>query len=83
MAKRFARGLANIRDPVLVGATEVFEVTGGGGTDAEVTVGLEADGATGLGADGASGADTAADASSTKSLKAATSDSFSTIIHTS
>jgi len=73
-----AKGLASIRDPIgigtdvgagALGATGV----GGGGTGAEVD---------GLG-DGAAGAGAPAGVLSTKSLKAATSDSFSTIIHTS
>lgn len=81
MAKRFAKGLANIREPVLVGAAEIFEAADGGETGGEVAAGLGADGAAGLEADGAAGA--GAEASSTKSLKAAISDSFSTIIHTS
>jgi len=78
-AKRFAKGLASIRDPIGIG-TELVGAgllgatgAGGGGAGAEVD---------GLG-DGAAGAGTAAGESSTKSLKAATSDSFSTIIHTS
>lgn len=80
-AKRFAKGLASIRDPIGIGTdfvgAEAFGATGAGGGGA----GAEVDG---LGdGDGAAGAGAPAEVLSTKSLKAATSDSFSTIIHTS
>jgi len=79
-AKRLAKGLASIRDPIGIGtdvagagALEATGVGGGGGAGAEVD---------GLGG-GAAAAGAPAGVLSTKSLKAATSDSFSTIIHTS
>lgn len=78
-AKRLAKGLASIRDPIGIctvagaGALGATGVGGGGGAGAEVD---------GLG-DGAAAAGAPAGVLSTKSLKAATSDSFSTIIHTS
>lgn len=78
MANRFAKGLARIREPVWNG-------TDCGGASAFGTVGL---GVGGIGAeaglvDGAVGTEAPTEVSSTKSLKAAISDSFSTIIHTS
>lgn len=80
LAKRLAKGLASIRDPIRIG-------TGFDDSDALETVGLE-DGGMGaevivLGGDGDVGIGTSTGVSSIKSLKAATSDSFSTIIHTS
>lgn len=81
VAKRFAKGLASIRDPIgigtdLVGA-KAFGATGVGGDGA----GAEVDG---LGdGDGVTGTGAPVGVLSTKSLKAATSVSFSTIIHTS
>jgi len=79
-AKRLAKGLASIRDPIGIGtdvagtgALGATGVGGGGGAGAEVD---------GLG-DGVAAAGAPAGVLSTKSLKAATSDSFSTIIHTS
>lgn len=81
-AKRLAKGLASIRDPIGIGTdvagTGVLGATGvgggGGGADAEVD---------GLGGGAAAAAGAPAGVLSTKSLKAATSDSFSTMIHTS
>lgn len=79
-AKRLAKGLASIRDPIWIDTgfdgSDAFETDGlgDGGMGAEVVV---------LGGDGAEGIGKSAGVSSTKSLKAATSDSFSTIIHTS
>lgn len=79
-AKRFAKGLASIREPTRIGtdfegAEGALDI-GGDGLGAE-TVGL------GGGGGGAAAAGALAGVSSTKSLKASTSDSFSTIIHTS
>lgn len=76
-ANRFAKGLARIREPTWIGV-EVFGAAGlgggGGGVGAEVDD---------LGGEGAAGVGASAAPSSTKSLKAATSASFSTIMHTS
>lgn len=77
-ANRFAKGLASIREPTWIGV-EVFGATGlggggGGGVGAEVDD---------LGGEGAAGVGASAAPSSIKSLKAATSASFSTIMHTS
>lgn len=83
LAKRLAKGLASIRDPIRIGTDfDDFD-----DSDALETVGLE-DGGMGaevvvLGGDGDVGIGTSTGVSSIKSLKAATSDSFSTIIHTS
>jgi len=78
-AKRFAKGLASIREPTRIGTdfegAEGYVDTGGDGLGAE-TVGLGGGG-------GAAAAGALTGVSSTKSLKASTSDSFSTIIHMS
>lgn len=79
-AKRFAKGLASIREPTRIGidfeGVEGTVDTGGDGLGAET-------GGLGGGGGEAAAVGALAGVSSTKSLKASTSDSFSTIIHTS